>query len=101
VEAAAPAAARTGEAVNKPKPLDALDARHLAESELGFSASTADGVPYAQLVAAAKELRDLRAFSRAYSDLSAAHNRVLYGLRMQALREAQERHKATRKGRKR
>ena len=60
-----------------PATVDPLDARHMAEHELGFSSSAADGVPYAQLVAAAKELRDLRAFREAYSRLQEAYARAL------------------------
>jgi hypothetical protein len=56
--------------------LDPLDARHMAESELGFSSNTSDGVAYQQLVRAAKELRDLRKLRAAYAELQSAFVRA-------------------------
>jgi hypothetical protein len=58
--------------VTKKIMLDALDARHMAEHYLGFSANTADSVDYQQLRRAAQELRALRKMRYALEDLQEA-----------------------------
>lgn len=53
--------------------LDPLDARHVAEAELGFGDTN---LPYEQLVRVAKELRDLRRFRDSYAALQEGFARV-------------------------